>query len=69
MRSGDRYHVMTTVSAGTLHSDLRPRAYLAAMATVLACCLIQLALPPGFTAPSAFLLFVPAALILSLIHI
>jgi two-component system sensor kinase FixL len=54
---------MTTVSAGTLHSDLRPRAYLAAMATVLACALIQLALPPGFTAPSAFLLFVPSVLI------
>jgi two-component system sensor kinase FixL len=54
---------MNTVSAGTLHSDLRPRAYLAAIATVLACCLVQLALPPGFTAPSAFLLFVPAVLI------
>jgi two-component system sensor kinase FixL len=54
---------MTTVSAGTLHSDLRPRAYLAALATVLACCLVQLALPPGFTAHSAFLLFVPAVLI------
>lgn len=63
MRSGDRYHVMTTVSAGTLHSDLRPRAYLAALATVAACCLVQLALPPGFNAPSAFLLFVPAVLI------
>ncbi len=63
MRSGDRYHVMTTVSAGTLHSDLRPRAYLTAVATVLACALIQEALPPGFTAPSAFLLSVPAVLI------
>uniref|UniRef100_B0T7M6 Sensor protein FixL n=1 Tax=Caulobacter sp. (strain K31) TaxID=366602 RepID=B0T7M6_CAUSK len=63
MRSGDRYHVMNTVSAGSLHSDLRPRAYLAAIVTVLACCLVQLALPPGFTAPSAFLLFVPAVLI------
>lgn len=54
---------MTSVSAGTLHSDLRPRAYLAAVATVLACGLVQLTLPPGFTAPSAFLLFVPAVLI------
>ncbi len=63
MRSGDRYHVMTTVTAGTLHSDLRPRAYLAALATVAACCLVQLALPPAFNASSAFLLFVPAVLI------
>lgn len=54
---------MTRVSAVTLHSDLRPRAYLAATTTVLACCLIQLALPPAFTAPAAFLLFVPAVLI------
>jgi two-component system sensor kinase FixL len=56
---------MTSVSGGTLHSDLRPRAYLAALAAVLACCVIQLTLPPGFTAPSAFLLFVPAVLISS----
>ncbi|WP_426014266.1 PAS domain S-box protein [Caulobacter sp. DWR2-3-1b2] len=54
---------MTTVTAGTLHSDLRPRAYLAALATVAACCLVQLALPPAFNASSAFLLFVPAVLI------
>ena len=63
MPSGDRYHVMTTVTAGTLHSDLRPRAYLAALATVAACCLIQIALPPSFSASSAFLLFVPTVLI------
>jgi two-component system sensor kinase FixL len=54
---------MTTVSAGTLHSDLRPQAYLAALATVAACCLVQMALPPGFNASSAFLLFVPSVLI------
>jgi two-component system sensor kinase FixL len=55
---------ITTPGGGaTLFSDLRPRAYLAATATVLACCLVQLALPPSFSTPAAFLLFVPAVLI------
>ncbi|MBO9706793.1 MAG: PAS domain S-box protein [Caulobacter sp.] len=54
---------MTPSSGGTLQSDLRPRAYLTALTAVAACCLFQLALPPGFTAPSAFLLFVPAVLV------
>jgi len=54
---------MTTVSAATLYSDMRPRAYLATLATVAACWLIQLALPPSFSASSVFLLFVPAVLI------
>jgi len=63
LRSGDRYHVMTTVTAATLHSDMRPRAYLTTLATVAACWLVQMALPPSFSASSVFLLFVPAVLI------
>jgi two-component system sensor kinase FixL len=55
---------MTTPGGGaTLFSDLRPRAYLAATATVLACGLIQMALPASLGTPAAFLLFIPAVLI------
>jgi two-component system sensor kinase FixL len=54
---------MTMAAGATLHSDLRPRAYLAALGTVAACCLVQLALPAAFGAPTAFLLFVPAVLV------
>ena len=49
--------------SSTLFSDPRPTAYLAACAAVIATVIAHLYLPQAFTAPSSFLLFVPAVLI------
>jgi two-component system sensor kinase FixL len=49
--------------SSTLFSDPHPTAYLAAFAAVMATAVARLYLPQAFTAPSSFLLFVPAVLI------
>ncbi len=49
--------------SSTLYSDPHPTAYLAAFAAVMATATARLYLPEAFTAPSSFLLFVPAVLI------
>jgi two-component system sensor kinase FixL len=49
--------------SSTLFSDPHPSAYLAAFAAVTATGVARLYLPEAFTAPSSFLLFVPAVLI------
>jgi len=49
--------------SSTLFSDPSPAAYLAAFAAVMATAVARLYLPQAFTAPSSFLLFVPAVLI------
>jgi two-component system sensor kinase FixL len=49
--------------SSTLFSDPHPSAYLAACAAVIATVVARLYLPQAFTAPSSFLLFVPAVLI------
>ena len=49
--------------SSTLFSDPHPTAYLAAFAAVMATAVARLYLPEAFTAPSSFLLFVPAVLI------
>lgn len=49
--------------SSTLYSDPHPTAYLAAFAAVMATAVARLYLPAAFTAPSSFLLFVPAVLI------
>lgn len=46
-----------------LYSDPHPTAYLAALGSVMATAVARLYLPEAFTAPSSFLLFVPAVLI------
>ena len=48
--------------SSTLFSDPHPSAYLAAFAAVTATGVARLYLPEAFTAPSSFLLFVPAVL-------
>lgn len=49
--------------SSTLYSDPHPTAYLAALAAVMATAVARLYLPAAFTAPSSFLLFVPAVLV------
>ncbi len=49
--------------SSTLYSDPHPTAYLAAFAAVMATAVARLYLPEAFTAPSSFLLFVPAVLL------
>ncbi len=49
--------------SSTLYSDPHPTAYLAAFAAVMATATARLYLPEAFTAPSSFLLFVPAVLV------
>jgi two-component system sensor kinase FixL len=49
--------------SSTLYSDPHPTAYLAAFAAVTATATARLYLPEAFTAPSSFLLFVPAVLV------
>jgi two-component system sensor kinase FixL len=49
--------------SSTLFSDPHPTAYLAAFAAVMATATARLYLPEAFTAPSSFLLFVPAVLV------
>nr|WP_295112700.1 PAS domain S-box protein [uncultured Caulobacter sp.] len=49
--------------SSTLFSDPHPTAYLAAFAAVMATAVARLYLPEAFTAPSSFLLFVPAVLV------
>ncbi len=49
--------------SSTLYSDPHPTAYLAAFAAVMATAVARLYLPHAFTAPSSFLLFVPAVLV------
>jgi len=49
--------------SSTLYSDPHLTAYLAAFAAVMATAMARLYLPTDFTAPSSFLLFVPAVLI------
>ncbi|UAL09899.1 PAS domain S-box protein [Caulobacter segnis] len=49
--------------SSTLFSDPHPTAYLAAFAAVMATGVARLYLPEAFTAPSSFLLFVPAVLV------
>ncbi|PIB90668.1 PAS domain S-box protein [Caulobacter sp. FWC2] len=49
--------------SSTLYSDPHPTAYLAAFAAVMATAVARLYLPADFTAPSSFLLFVPAVLV------
>jgi len=49
--------------SSTLYSDPHPTAYLAAFAAVMATAVARLYLPEAFTAPSSFLLFVPAVLV------
>lgn len=49
--------------SSTLYSDPHPTAYLAAFAAVMATAVARLYLPAAFTAPSSFLLFVPAVLV------
>jgi len=49
--------------SSTLYSDPHPIAYLAAFAAVMATAVARLYLPEAFTAPSSFLLFVPAVLL------
>ncbi len=49
--------------SSTLFSDSSPTAYLAAFGAVMATAVARLYLPEAFTAPSSFLLFVPAVLI------
>lgn len=46
-----------------LFSDPRPTAYVTALVSVMATAVLRLYLPEAFTAPSSFLLFVPAVLI------
>ena len=49
--------------SSTLYSDPHTTAYLAAFAAVMATAVARLYLPAAFTAPSSFLLFVPAVLV------
>lgn len=49
--------------SSTLFSDPRPTAYVTALVAVMATAVLRLYLPEAFTAPSSFLLFVPAVLI------
>jgi two-component system sensor kinase FixL len=49
--------------SSTLFSDPHPTAYLAAFAAVMATAVARFYLPADFTAPSSFLLFVPAVLV------
>jgi two-component system sensor kinase FixL len=49
--------------SSTLYSDPHFTAYLAAFAAVMATAVARLYLPAAFTAPSSFLLFVPAVLV------
>jgi len=54
---------MKPARSQTLYSDPHPTAYLAAFAAVMATVVVRLYLPEAFTAPSSFLLFVPAVLV------
>ena len=49
--------------SSTLFSDPRPTAYVTALVAVMATAVLRLYLPEAFTAPSSFLLFVPAVLV------
>ncbi|MDR6624192.1 PAS domain S-box protein [Caulobacter segnis] len=49
--------------SSTLFSDPRPAAYVTALVSVMATAVSRLYMPEAFTAPSSFLLFVPAVLI------